>query len=56
MLRAFFVIRLINFCPDFFDRVGKRLDKKAKINFKLYDVTDQTTKNYNTYIAKYLKK
>ena len=56
MLKAFFVITLINFCPDFFDRVGKRLDKKAKINFKLYDVTDRTTKNYNTCIAKYLKK
>ena len=31
MLKAFFVIRLINFCPDFFDRVGKRLIRKLKL-------------------------
>ena len=26
--------------PDFFDYVRKRLDKKAKVNFKIYYVTD----------------
>ena len=29
---------------------------KAKVNFKIYDVTDWTTNNYNTHIAQYLKK
>ena len=35
--------------------VGKH-DKKTKINFKIYDITDWMTNNYNTYIAQYLKK
>ena len=30
----------MNFCTDFFGHVGKRLDKKAKLNFKVHDVTD----------------
>ena len=33
-LNALFVLETINFCPDFFGHVGKRLDKKAKVNFK----------------------
>ena len=28
----------LNFCPDFFGLVGKRLDKKAKVDFKIYNV------------------
>ena len=35
--------------------IGKRLDKKAKVNFKSYDVTKWNTKNYNKHIPKYLK-
>ena len=31
-------LRYINFCPDFFGYVGKRLHKKAKVNFKINDV------------------
>ena len=34
----------------------KLLDKKAKVNLKIYDVTGWTTNNYNTYIGLYLKK
>ena len=34
----------------------KRLDKETKVNFKIYDVTDWTTKNYNKQIAQYIKK
>ena len=29
----------------------KRLDKKAKIKFKIHDITDWITNNYNTHIA-----
>ena len=29
---------------------------KAKLNFKIYDVTDWTTNNYNTHIAQYLQR
>ena len=28
-----------NFSPDFFNRVGKQLEKKAKVNISVYDVT-----------------
>ena len=34
---------------SFFGYVGKRRDKKAKVNFKIYDVIDKKTNNYNTY-------
>ena len=44
------------FCSDVFGHVGKRLDKKAKFNFKVYDITNWQTNNYNTRIAQYLKK
>ena len=36
--------------------VCKRLDKKAKVNFKIYNVANWITNNYNTHIARYLKK
>ena len=39
-----------------FNRVGKRLDKKAKVYFKIYAVTGFTTNNYYTNIYQYLKK
>ena len=39
------VLRYLNFCPDVFEHVGKRLDKNAKINLKTYDVTSWET-NY----------
>ena len=34
----------LHFCPEFFGLVGKRLDGKAKVNFKIYDV--KTWKTY----------
>ena len=34
----------------------KQLNKKAQFNFKIYDVTNWETNNYNTHIAQYLKK
>ena len=41
---------LLIFIP-IFDPVGKRLDKKAKVNF-----TDWERNNCNTHIVQYLKK
>ena len=41
---------------NFFGHVGKRLDKKSKVNFKIYEVTIWETNNYNAHIAKRLKK
>ena len=40
----------------FFGNVGKRLDKKAKVNFKICDVTDWEVSNYNAHIDQYIKK
>ena len=37
--KFFSFARYLSFCPDFFGHVGKQLDKKAKVNFKIYDVT-----------------
>ena len=34
----------------------KRLDKKARVLFKIYHVPVWTISNYDTYIAQYLKK
>ena len=42
------------FCPDFF--IEKRPGKKSMVNFKIYDITEWTTNNYNTHIVHYLKK
>ena len=38
-LQPLFVLEIYNFCPDFCGYVGKQLDKKAKVNFKIYDIT-----------------
>ena len=27
-------LRYLNFCLDFYDHIGKRIDKKAKVNLK----------------------
>ena len=40
-LKALFVLEI--FLPRLFSHVEKRFDKKAKVNFKTYDVTDWTT-------------
>ena len=54
MLKALFVLEILTFW--FFGFIEKRLDKKAMVNFKIYDVTDWTINNYCTHIAQYLMK
>ena len=56
MLEARFVLNIFTFLSWFFGHAGKRKDKKAKVKFKIYDVTDWITNNYNIHIAQYLKK
>ena len=56
MLQALFVLKISTFCHEFLGLVGKWLDKKAKVNFKTYDVLHWETKNYSSHIAQYLKK
>ena len=59
MLKAFFVLdiflSIFIFLSRVFGYIEKHLDKKSMVNFKIYDVTDWTTNNYNTHIAQYLK-
>ena len=54
--KLFSFLRYSQFCPDFFGYIGKQLDKKAKVNFKIYDVANWNTKSYNKHIARYFKK
>ena len=56
ILKAIFVLEIFAFLSWLFGYLGKRLDKKVKVNSNIYDVTDWTTNNYNTNIAQYLKK
>ena len=56
ILKAFFVLEKLTSLSWLFGYVEKRLDKKAKINCKIYDFTDWTKNNQNTHIIQYLKK
>ena len=56
MLKALFVLEISIFSFKHFGQVQKWLDYKAKVNFKIYDVTDWTANDSNTYIVQYLKK
>ena len=46
----------LHFCPHFCGYVEIRLGKKAMVNFKIYDVTNWNTNNYNKHIDRYLTK
>ena len=51
-LKALFVFEIFTFLSSLFGYVEKRLDKKAKANFKIYyHVTNWTTDIYNTQIT-----
>ena len=43
--------KILRFCSNLSRHVGKRLDNKAKVNFKNYVVTDWITNIYNKHIA-----
>ena len=54
-LKSLFVLEIFRFLSQLFGYVGKRLDKKVMIDFKVYDVTYWMTVNYNAHIMQYLK-
>ena len=54
-LKIIFVLEITQFLVWIFVHVGKRFDRKANVNFKIYDVTNWITINYSTYIARFLK-
>ena len=56
MLKALFVLEMFKFLVKLFGYVEERFDEKTKVNLKIYDITDWTTNNYDTYIVQYLKK
>ena len=56
ILEALFVLELFKFLFGLLGHAGKWLDNKAKVNFKICDVTDWITNNYNTHTARYLSK
>ena len=56
MSKVLFVLKIFKFFSCLFGPVGKLVDMKAKVNFKIYDVTDWQANNYNTHITQYLKK
>ena len=55
ILKALFVLKLFNFLLWRFGHVGKRLDQKGKINFKIYDMITWLTNNCNTHIDQEVK-
>ena len=57
MLKALFILKIFKCSAWLFVHVEeKQLDKKGKVNFKIYDVTGWQINNYKTHIAQYLKK
>ena len=51
MLKALFVFEIFAFLSLLFGYLGKRLDEKAKVNFKIYDLSDRATNNFNACIV-----
>ena len=45
--KALFVCEVFKFLSWLSGNVEKRLDKKAKVNFKIYDVIDGTANHYD---------
>ena len=43
--KGLFVLKIFTFFSWLFVHVGKPFDKKAKVNFKIYDVTDWEANN-----------
>ena len=54
--KAPFVLTIFKFLSWLFGDVGKRLDKKDKVNFKFDDAKAWLVNNRNTNIAQYFEK
>ena len=48
ILKTLFVLVIFTFLSYLFGYILKRLDKKAKVNFNIYDVADWTTNTIYT--------
>ena len=56
MLKHLFVLEIFTFLSLLLGYAEKRLDEKAMVSIKIFDVTDWTTNNYNTHITQNIKK
>ena len=56
ILKALFNLNIFNVLYLLFVYEERRLDQKVNVNTVIYNVTDWTTKSYNTNIVKCLKK
>ena len=56
ILIALFILKVFKFSSWFSITVGKGLDNKDKVNFKINDVTNWEANNYSTHIIEYYKK
>ena len=56
MIKALFVLEIFTFLSWFFGFAEKPLDKKAMGNFKIYDIIDWKTNNYNTHFPNISRK
>ena len=56
MLKVLFVLEIFTFLSRLLGYFEKYLDKKAKLNFKIYDVIDWTINSYITHTTQSLKK
>ena len=56
LLKALFVLKIFEFLSWLFSHAEKRLDKKDKVNFKIYDFTTWLKNNHNIHIDQYYKK
>ena len=56
-LKTLFVVKVFEFSSSLFGHIEKRLDKKATVIFKNYDVINWETSYYKIlHITQYLKK
>ena len=56
ILKALLVLEIFAFFSGLFGYVEKWLDKKTRVNFKIYDVTDWTTNSHNRPLLFFLRK
>ena len=56
MLKAIFVLKIFTILSWLSGYVAKWFRKKAKVNFKIYDIKGWTINNYNIHIVHYIKR
>ena len=55
ILKALLILRIFKFLSYFFGHVGKWLNKRAKVNLKVNDLTAWLRNNYNTHVDQQVK-